>query len=107
MAQLGNLLIFDVRPRQERDRDGAIPGVSLAPYSETGHGRNDFISAVLIRTNYDKDRRIALMCSRGVLSRAAHYVLLDAGFQNVLSIRGGFLGDETDPGWKQWGLPVE
>ena len=59
-----------------------------------------------MRANYNTDQPIALICSRGVASRVAQYVLLEAGFRAVQSIKGGFLGDESDPGWKQWALPV-
>ena len=107
ISQRGDLLILDIRPKRERDRDGAPLGVRSIPYPDNYNQREEFVSAVLVQTNSDRDRPIALICSRGVASRAAQNLLLRASFRAVHTIKGGFLGDEIDPGWNQWGLPVD
>lgn len=104
LATAGKLLIIDIRPRNERVRDGVPSAVTAVPYLYSESAR--FVVAVLRIAGNARDQPIAILCSRGVYSRTAQHMLVEAGFKRVFNIDGGYLGGANDPGWKAWGLPV-
>jgi len=62
---------------------------------------------------FGQGARLVVGCAGGTRARRAAEMLAEAGFEQVVEMRGGF-GEETDsmgrvvtPGWKASGLPVE
>lgn len=107
LSTRGELRIIDIRPDDERTRDGWPIDAMPVPFPTgpfANHGR--FIDRVTNVTHGDRDHPLALLCRRGVTSRRAQTVLTKAGFRSVFNIADGFLGSESGPGWKRWGLPV-
>lgn len=70
----------------------------------------DFVGVV--EAHFPKDKKIIVGCQAGPRSDAAARVLLDAGYQDVASMQGGFggmrdpFGGVIAPGWSGLGLPV-
>lgn len=70
----------------------------------------DFVGVV--EAHFPKDKKIIVGCQAGPRSDAAARVLLDAGYQDVASMQGGFggmrdpFGQVIAPGWSGLGLPV-
>lgn len=107
MSRAGRLAIIDIRPIDERVRDGAPTGALSAVYLNDASADGEAFSRRISQLVQDDHARpIALLCRRGITSRAAQKTLAGAGFATVYSIADGFLGSEAGPGWRWWGLPV-
>lgn len=76
----GTLTLIDVREKTEWD-DGYIEHALHYPLSEIEEGK-----LPAIPQNSD----VILYCQRGMRSLKAAQIMLDAGFQNVQSLRGGY-----------------
>jgi rhodanese-related sulfurtransferase len=80
-----------------------VPGQGLKP-------NTNFLVEVIAA--FDPDRPLVVACKAGGRSATAASMLADAGFTQVVDMRGGFYG-EVDPdgvvscaGWAPRGLPV-
>ncbi len=92
-----------------------VPGAKNIPVVEPDpYGRMQmnprFVE--IVEANFGKDAKLITGCQKGGRSIKAAQLLLEAGFPNVLDMRGGF-GGETDefgrltfPGWAPRGLPT-
>ena len=87
----GEALVVDVREQDEWD-EGHIPGAVHIP---RGH-----LESRIERAAPDRSRPILLYCSVGNRSVFAAKTLAELGYEDVVSLSGGF----TD--WKRNGLPV-
>jgi rhodanese-related sulfurtransferase len=106
--------LIDVRSIPEFDQShpaGAynVPLVHRGPAGSTPN--RDFLAVV--ETCFGKREGLVMTCRTGQRSLRAAEVLADAGFENVVDMRGGFTG-ETDAkgavvcaGWTARNLPVE
>ncbi len=107
-------LYLDVRTVLEFE-GGHVPGAKNIPVAEPDpYGRMQlnprFVQ--IVETSFGKDAKLITGCQKGGRSLKSAELLLEAGFQNVLDMRGGF-GGETDPmgtltfpGWAPRGFPV-
>jgi rhodanese-related sulfurtransferase len=106
-------MYLDVRTVQEFDA-GHVPAAKNIPLMEPAMGRMQmnphFVE--IVEANFGKDQKIIVGCQKGGRSMKAAELLHQAGFKNVVDMRGGF-GGETDesghlvfPGWAPRGLPV-
>jgi sulfur-carrier protein adenylyltransferase/sulfurtransferase len=84
--------VIDVRERDEWD-EGHLPGAVHVP---RGH-----LESRIERAAPDRDAPVLLYCASGSRSAFAAKTLEELGYQNVVSLAGGF----TD--WKRNGLPFE
>lgn len=84
-------LTIDVRERDEFV-DGHIEGAEFIP--------RGLLDVKIENIEPDREREILLYCGSGVRSILAAKSLQDLGYQNVVSMAGGFTA------WKQAGLPV-
>ncbi|HEX2044948.1 MAG TPA: molybdopterin-synthase adenylyltransferase MoeB [Gaiellaceae bacterium] len=84
--------VVDVREREEWD-EGHLPGAVHVP---RGHLESKIEAAVP-----DRDRTVVVYCASGNRSAFAAKTLAELGYENVVSLTGGF----TD--WKRNGLPFE
>lgn len=109
----GGYTYLDVRTVPEFDA-GHVPGAQNIPFMEPAGGgmavNPQFVE--IVEKNFPKDAKLICGCQKGGRSFKATQALLDAGFSNVVDMRGGF-GGETDhcgcivaPGWATSGLPV-
>jgi rhodanese-related sulfurtransferase len=66
----------------------------------------------IVEANFPRDKKIIVGCQAGPRSNAAARMLLEAGYQDVSSMLGGFggmrdqMGNVIAPGWAASGLPV-
>ncbi len=97
----GELLLVDIRRPDEWAKTGS--GQRAARLDMR---RPDFIEALDLLVEGDRERVVALNCARGVRSRRMRQRLLKAGFVNVIDIPEGMLGSWAGPGWLRRGLPV-
>jgi rhodanese-related sulfurtransferase len=88
----GDPVILDVREQDEWD-EGHIPGAVHIP---RGH-----LESRIERAAPDPARRVLLYCSAGNRSVFAAKTLEEMGYEDVVSLAGGF----TD--WKRNGFPVD
>ena len=98
-AQRAGALVVDIRPEEQRRRDGAIAGAlvidrnvlewRLAP---TSKWRVPEIS--------DSGRQVVLVCNQGYQSSLAAYTLRQLGLPNTADVVGGF------EAWLAAGLPT-
>ena len=82
--------ILDVRTQEEWD-EGHIPGATLIPLDELGMRLSEL----------PQDEEIIIICRSGNRSAVGRDTLLNAGFESVTSVAGGF---------NQWvanGFPAE
>ncbi len=105
---------LDVRTVPEFDA-GHVPGAKNIPVAEpdpTGRMQLNPRFVEIVETNFGKDAKLITACHKGGRSLKAAELLTNAGFKNVVDMRGGF-GGETDemgrvtfPGWSLRGLPT-
>jgi molybdopterin/thiamine biosynthesis adenylyltransferase/rhodanese-related sulfurtransferase len=92
LIEEGNPLILDVREQDEWD-EGHIPGAVHIP--------RGFLESRIETAATDPDRPIVVYCSAGNRSAFAAKTLEELGYDDVVSLAGGF----TD--WKRNGFDVE
>jgi sulfur-carrier protein adenylyltransferase/sulfurtransferase len=85
-------LFVDVREREEWD-EGIVPGAVHVPRGQLESRIEGLVP--------DRGRELVLYCSGGSRSAFAAKALQELGYENVVSLTGGF----TD--WKRNGFPVE
>ena len=106
-------IYLDVRTVPEFDA-GHVPGAKNIPLMEPSMGRMhlnpQFVD--IVEGNFGKNAKLVVGCQVGGRSLKAAEMLQNAGFANVLEMRGGF-GGESDasghlvfPGWAPRGFPV-
>lgn len=100
-AVTGEVLLVDIRRPDEWSRTGV--GEGAVPLDMR---RSDFTDALMVQTKGRTDMPVALICARGVRSRAMSGRLSDAGFTNIIDVPEGMLGSGAGPGWLKRGLPV-
>lgn len=114
LAKEPNCVYIDVRTEREFSAghpQGAVNIPIAFPDPARGMVVNqDFVGVV--EAHFPKDKKIIVGCQAGPRSDAAARVLLDAGYQDVASMQGGFggmrdpFGQVIAPGWSGLGLPV-
>ncbi len=85
-------VLLDVREKEEF-RQGYIPGAVSLP--------RGFLEMRVEETVADKSRPVIAYCAGGTRSLLAGRILKELGFNNVVSMKGGFTA------WKNKGLPVK
>jgi rhodanese-related sulfurtransferase len=104
---------IDVRTTEEFDA-GHVRGAKNIPVLKPGPAgmqlNPDFVEVV--EANFPKDARLIVGCQKGGRSLRATQLLLEAGFTEVVDMRGGYggesdaLGRLTYPGWQPRGYPT-
>jgi molybdopterin/thiamine biosynthesis adenylyltransferase/rhodanese-related sulfurtransferase len=92
VVDAGDALVVDVREQDEWD-EGHIPGAVHIPRGN--------LESRIERAAPDRERAILLYCSAGNRSVFAAKTLAELGYEDVVSLSGGF----TD--WKRNGFPVQ
>ena len=100
-ATQGQVYLVDIRRPDEWARTGIGEGAHPIDMR-----RQDFTDALLALTGGDSNAAVALICARGVRSRALTARLTKAGFSNIIDVPEGMLGSGAGPGWIKSNLPV-
>lgn len=105
---------LDVRTVPEFNA-GHVPGAKNIPVLEpdaSGRVQLNPHFAAIVKKVFGPETKLITGCQKGGRSLKAAELLLQAGFSNVVDMRGGF-GGETDemgrmsfPGWAPRGLPT-
>lgn len=100
-AVAGDVILIDIRRPDEWQHTGV--GQGAMPLDMR---RKDFTDVLLERTKGRTDTPVALICARGVRSRAMTARLQRAGFTNIIDVPEGMLGSGAGPGWLKRDLPT-
>jgi len=108
------VVYIDVRSPQEFANGHPAGAVNIpVAFADPARGmvlNPDFVSVV--ENNFAKDKKIIVGCQAGPRSTRAAGMLVDAGYQDVANLLGGFggmrdqMGKVIAPGWQASGLPV-
>ena len=101
-AKAGEIVLVDVRQPEEWAATGIPAGAIPIAMRDPALGAK--LDEAL---GGDRSAPIALICHRGIRSRAVAAAMRDAGFTNIYDVREGMAGSESGPGWLSSGLPVE
>ena len=107
---------LDVRTVPEFN-NGRPPGALNIPVAEPnpvlGQMELNPKFMALVEATFSKDSRILVGCKTGGRSAKATEMMLKAGYKDVVSVDGGFMGitddkgDVVKEGWSTLGYPVE
>jgi rhodanese-related sulfurtransferase len=92
-------LVVDIRPTEQRRRDGELPGAIVIERNVL-EWRLDPASSHCIPEVTGRDQVVVIVCSEGYTSSLAAATLQELGFGNATDLAGGFQA------WKAAGLPV-
>ena len=82
-------LVVDMRPVQQRLRDGELPGAIVVDRNVL-EWRLDPTSPYRLAIADDPDRRIVLVCNEGYSSSLAAHTLQQLGLRRATDLAGGF-----------------
>jgi rhodanese-related sulfurtransferase len=99
-AAADGALIVDIRPSEQRSRDGTIPG-ALTIDRNVLEWRLDPAGAHRIAQVSSHDDVVVVVCDEGYASSLAAMSLQELGMQRATDLIGGFQA------WKAAGLPTE
>ncbi|QIK74561.1 rhodanese-like domain-containing protein [Nocardioides piscis] len=88
-ARAAGALVVDIRPTEQRDRDGELPGAVVIDRNVL-EWRLDSSSPDRLRAADDPQRRIVVVCHEGYSSSLAAHLLQRLGRSNATDLRGGF-----------------
>ena len=102
-----NLIIIDVRNKEEWKETGIIPNSILIQMLSSGRTiRKEYISELLAALGEDKDIKAAIICHSGGRSSATVELLKNEGFNNIFNISEGMVGNGSTTGWINRNLPL-
>ena len=114
LSRDSSAVYIDVRTAQEFVNGHPVDAVNIpVAFADPTRGmvlNPDFVSVV--ERNFSKDKTIMVGCQAGPRSTRAAGMLLDAGYQDIANLLGGFggmrdqMGNLISPGWQASGLPV-
>ena len=82
-------LLVDIRPVEQRERDGELPGAVVVDRNVL-EWRLDPTSPYRLPIADDPHRRIVLVCHEGYSSSLAAHTLQQLGLPHATDLRGGF-----------------
>ena len=102
-----NLIIIDVRNKEEWSETGVIPDAKLIQMLSTARTiRKGYIEEIINTLGANKDIKAAIICHSGGRSSATVSMLEEKGYTNISNISEGMVGDGKTTGWISRGLPV-
>lgn len=93
-------LLVDIRPREQRAREGAFPAGTLVVERNVLEWRFDPRSDARLPQATGYDVRVIVACSEGYTSSLAAAALQELGLRRATDLVGGFRA------WEAAGLPV-
>jgi rhodanese-related sulfurtransferase len=88
-VQATGALVVDIRPAEQRHRDGELPGALIVDRNVL-EWRLDPSSPHRLPIADDADRRIVLVCNEGYCSSLAAHTLQRLGLANATDLCGGY-----------------
>jgi rhodanese-related sulfurtransferase len=88
-VQADGALVVDIRPVEQRERDGELPG-ALVVDRNVLEWRLDPSSPDRLPVAEDPDRRVVLVCNEGYASSLAAETLQRIGLRNATDLSGGY-----------------
>lgn len=88
-VQATGALVVDIRPVEQRQRDGALPDAVVIDRNVL-EWRLDPSCPYRLPIADDPDRRIVLVCNEGYSSSLAAHTLQQLGLANATDLRGGY-----------------
>ena len=88
-VQAAGALVVDIRPVEQRRRDGELPG-ALVVDRNVLEWRLDPSSPHRLPVADDSDRRVVLVCNEGYASSLAAKTLQQVGLPNATDLCGGY-----------------
>jgi rhodanese-related sulfurtransferase len=85
----GGALVVDIRPVEQRDRDGALEGAVVIDRNVL-EWRLDPTSPYHIDDAADEDREIVIVCNEGYASSLAAATLRRLGLRRATDLQGGY-----------------
>ena len=82
-------LVVDIRPVEQRERDGELPGAVVVDRNVL-EWRLDPSSPHRLPVADDRDRRVVLVCNEGYSSSLAAHTLQELGLGRATDLRGGY-----------------
>jgi rhodanese-related sulfurtransferase len=98
-AQAAGALVVDIRPTEQRRREGTIPG-ALVVERNVLEWRLDPTGGHRLPEVTSHNQVVVVICSEGYTSSLAASVLQDMGFAAATDLEGGFVA------WAAAGLPT-
>lgn len=89
VLQEAGALVVDIRPVEQRDRDGALPGAVVIDRNVL-EWRLDPTSPHRLPGMDDPDRTIVVVCNEGYASSLAAATLQQLGLRGATDLAGGF-----------------
>jgi rhodanese-related sulfurtransferase len=89
--RMAGALIVDIRPLEQRERDGVLPG-ALVIDRNVLEWRLDPTSDHRVAESTDHDQRIVIVCNEGYSSSLAAATLQALGLRRATDLIGGFQG---------------
>jgi len=99
-AMRAGALLVDIRPVEQRSRDGGVPGAVVIDRNVL-EWRLDPTSPHRIAAAGDPDRQVIVLCNEGYSSSLAAATLQRLGLAGATDVAGGF------EAWRAAGLPVD
>lgn len=96
-------LLVDIRPVEQRERDGVLPGAVVVDRNVL-EWRLDPTSPHRLPIAHDPDRWIVLVCNEGYSSSLAAWTLQQLGLPNATDLCGGF---QAWLSWEEGGAGAE
>jgi rhodanese-related sulfurtransferase len=94
-AKAAGALVVDIRPVEQRRRDGALPGAVVVDRNVL-EWRLDPTSPHRMEVATDALRRIVLVCNEGYASSLAAHTLQQLGLPHATDLRGGYQAWATE-----------
>lgn len=86
--RLGGALVVDIRPIEQRNRDGDLPGAIVIDRNVLEWRLDPSCEHHLVDVSYD--RRIVIVCNEGYSSSLAAAALRDLGLHRATDLDGGY-----------------
>ena len=94
--QTAGALVVDIRPAEQRHRDGALPGALVIDRNVLEWRLDPASPDCIPQTNYD--RRIIVVCNEGYSSSLAAAALRSLGLHKATDLEHGFQGWQRNCG---------
>jgi rhodanese-related sulfurtransferase len=98
-------LVVDIRPVEQRERDGALPDAVVVDRNVL-EWRLDPSCPYRLPVADDPTRRIVLVCSEGYSSSLAAHTLQQLGLVNATDLCGGYQAWVGEAAERAWATPV-
>ncbi len=98
----GDIILVDVRTPMEWRKSGVAEGAETISLNDP-----NFLARLEQLTGGDKSKRVAFICATGSRTAQLARALKGYGWDNIIDVTDGMMGNFSSPGWIRSGLPVK